>query len=124
MQVFENGVFLFFAHPFDVGDAIKFEDNRYDVNAINLQYVNLTHVLGADVNVPTSEMRVARITNITRCARLLALAHLDEVGFSAKRQVCCADLLVAHQPQVNTALVPMLLDNADRLGGCWERVLW
>lgn len=37
-------IFLFFTHPFDVGDTIRFEDTRYDVNAINLQYVNLEHV--------------------------------------------------------------------------------
>jgi small-conductance mechanosensitive channel len=69
-QVFENGVFLFFTHPFDVGDIIKFEDNRYEVKAINLQYVNLEYVLGQDVNVPTTEMRDARLINITRCAQV------------------------------------------------------
>jgi small-conductance mechanosensitive channel len=69
-QVFENAIFLFFTHPFDVGDTIRFEDSRYCVNSINLQYINLEHVMGADVNVPTSEMRAARLTNISRRAQL------------------------------------------------------
>ena len=61
-------MFLFFTHPFDVGDHIKFEENRYQVKSINLQYVNLEHVLGQDVNVPTTAMRDARLINLSRYA--------------------------------------------------------
>jgi Mechanosensitive ion channel len=68
--VFENAIFLFFTHPFDVGDAINFETNRYTVKSITLQYVKLTRVDGADVNVPCSEVRTARIHNITRSGNL------------------------------------------------------
>jgi small-conductance mechanosensitive channel len=67
VQVFENSVFLFFAHPFDVGDEIKYDGNRYTVQSINLQYVNLTSRAGADNNIPTSELRTAQLVNISRC---------------------------------------------------------
>lgn len=66
VQLFENAIFLFFTHPFDVGDVIFFEGDRYRVQAISLQYVNISRVDGADVNVPTMEMRAARLHNVTR----------------------------------------------------------
>lgn len=66
MQLFENAIFLFFTHPFDVGDIIMFEGDRYRVKAISLQYVNIARVDGADVNVPTAEMRAARLHNVSR----------------------------------------------------------
>lgn len=52
MQVFENAVFLFFTHPFDVGDAVVFEGDRFKVISITLQYVKLTRLDGAAINVP------------------------------------------------------------------------
>lgn len=52
VQVFENAVFLFFTHPFDVGDAIVFEGDRFKVTCISLQYVKLIRMDGAAVNVP------------------------------------------------------------------------
>jgi len=66
VQLFENAIFLFFTHPFDVGDIIVFEGDRYRVKSISLQYVNIARVDGADVNVPTTEMRAARLHNVTR----------------------------------------------------------
>lgn len=54
VQLFENAIFLFFTHPFDVGDVIIFEGDRYRVMAISLQCVNMERVDGADVNVPTA----------------------------------------------------------------------
>jgi small-conductance mechanosensitive channel len=83
VQVFENSVFLFFAHPFDVGDDIKYEGNRYTVQSINLQYVNLTSGAGADNNIPTSELRTARLVNITRCAVQTVCVPLSDIPHSA-----------------------------------------
>jgi hypothetical protein len=70
MQIFENTVFLFFSHPFDIGDEIYFEGTRYEVASITLQYVKLLRWDGAAVNVPCGELRTARIHNITRSQNL------------------------------------------------------
>jgi small-conductance mechanosensitive channel len=66
LQVFENAVYIFFTHAFDVGDTIKFEGNRYEVRSITLQYVSFERVDGADVTVPTSELRSSRVHNMSR----------------------------------------------------------
>jgi hypothetical protein len=66
-QVFENSIWLFFTHPFDVGDVIRYEDDRYLVKNIKMQFVSLERADGAFVTVPTSEMSTARIHNVTRC---------------------------------------------------------
>jgi small-conductance mechanosensitive channel len=65
-QVFENALFLFFSHPFDVGDWINFEGSRYQVSSITLQYVKLYRYDQADVSVPCAELRSARIHNLSR----------------------------------------------------------
>jgi small-conductance mechanosensitive channel len=65
--VFENGIYLFFTHPFDIGDEIRFEGSRYTVKSMTLQVVKLTASVGKDVTVPTAEMRNSRLHNITRC---------------------------------------------------------
>jgi small-conductance mechanosensitive channel len=70
MQVFENSLWLFFTHPFDVGDFIKYHDVRYSVQTIKLQKVNMTRYDGAHVMIPTELLRSAPIHNITRCALL------------------------------------------------------
>lgn len=71
MQVFENSIYLFFTHPFDIGDEIRFEGTRYTVKSMTLQVVKLTSVFGADVTVPTAEMRNSRLHNVTRCSSML-----------------------------------------------------
>ena len=71
MQVFENSIYLFFTHPFDIGDEIRFEGTRYKVKSMTLQVVKLTSVFGADVTVPTAEMRNSRLHNVTRCSSML-----------------------------------------------------
>jgi small-conductance mechanosensitive channel len=70
VQVFENAVFLFFSHPFDVGDWINFEGSKYQVNSITLQYVKLMRIDQAHVSVPCAEVRTARIHNISRSENL------------------------------------------------------
>jgi hypothetical protein len=51
MQVFENAVFLFFTHPFDVGDEVIVDDDRFTVTSITLQYVKLLRWDNAAVNM-------------------------------------------------------------------------
>lgn len=76
VQVFENSIYLFFTHPFDIGDEIRFEGSRYTVKSMTLQVVKLTSVVGADVIVPTAEMRNSCLHNITRCSFTLpSLLH-------------------------------------------------
>jgi hypothetical protein len=72
VQVFENALFLFFTHPFDVGDIVTYESKRYTVCKIKLQYVCLERSDNAHVIVPIEEMRTARIHNITRSAPFTA----------------------------------------------------
>jgi small-conductance mechanosensitive channel len=67
MQVFENALWIFFTHAFDVGDIVTYEDKRYTVQKIKLEYVVLERSDNAHVIVPTNEMSSARIHNITRC---------------------------------------------------------
>jgi hypothetical protein len=67
LQVFENSLWLFFTHPFDVGDRIKYQGDRYSILSIKLQRVNMTRVDGANVMVPTEQMRTSLIHNISRC---------------------------------------------------------
>ena len=67
MQVFENAIWLFALHPFDVGDVIRYAGDRYTVKSIKLQRLSLARVDGADVMVPTEQMRSALIHNISRC---------------------------------------------------------
>ena len=78
MQVFENSIYLFFTHPFDIGDEIRFEGARYTVKSMTLQVVKLTSVVGADVTVPTAEMRNSRLHNITRCCSMLLSVPLGD----------------------------------------------
>ena len=68
MQVFENSIWLFFTHPFDVGDVIMYEGTRYTVANIKMQFVILSQVSGELVTVPTSVMTTALVHNVTRCA--------------------------------------------------------
>jgi small-conductance mechanosensitive channel len=71
--VFENSIWLFFTHPFDVGDVINYEGSRYTVRHIKMQFVILERVDGACVTVPTSEMTTARVHNITRCVLTICI---------------------------------------------------
>ena len=68
VQMFENSIWIFFTHPFDVGDVIFYEGSRFRVKQIKLQFVSLERVDGAAVTVPTSEMVAARLHNVTRSA--------------------------------------------------------
>ena len=72
MQVFENALWLFTSHPFDVGDVIKHGGTRYTVKSIKLQRLHLARVDGAHVVLPTEQMRSALIHNVTRCAPALS----------------------------------------------------
>lgn len=74
MQVFENSLWLFFSHPFDVGDIIKYANTRYTVASVKLQKVELTRIDGAHVMIPTEQLRIAMIHNMSRCAPRRACA--------------------------------------------------
>jgi small-conductance mechanosensitive channel len=92
VQVFENSIWLFFTHPFDVGDVIKYETDRYTVRHIKMQFVILERVDGALVTVPTSEMTTARVHNVTRCAprRALLCCQARPVAMLASATACSA----------------------------------
>lgn len=49
MQVFENSIYLFFTHPFDIGDEIRFEGTRYTVKSMTLQ---VRHCLSPQMQHP------------------------------------------------------------------------
>lgn len=89
VQVFENSIYLFFTHPFDIGDEIRFEGTRYTVKSMTLQMVKLISVLGNDIIVPTAEMRNSRLHNITRCPSLCRLS-ISEPSLGTALPGCCA----------------------------------
>ena len=92
VQVFENSIYLFFTHPFDIGDEIRFEGSRYTVKSMTLLVVKLTSVVGADVIVPTAEMRNSRLHNITRYSfTLLFLLHKGVFCPHDVLRNCCGD---------------------------------
>jgi small-conductance mechanosensitive channel len=66
LQMFENALWLFTSHPFDVGDVIKFKGDRYDVQSIKLQRILLCRGDGAAIIMPTEQMRTEMIHNLTR----------------------------------------------------------
>lgn len=69
-EVFENCIFLFFTHPFDLGDKIRWNGDTYFVRGITLNYVNLLQAAGSYVNVSTHVLKEAAITNVTRSQRV------------------------------------------------------
>lgn len=113
LQVFENSIFLFFSHPFDVGDVITFEGSRYTIKSITLQYVKLERVDGAHVSVPCSEVRSARIHNVTRSDNLW-----DEV-----RAVVDADTPMQALEEIAKNVHASIKANPKLYGGSY-RVWW
>jgi hypothetical protein len=66
LQMFENALWLFTSHPFDVGDVIKFRGDRYTVQSVKLQRILLGRVDGGAFIMPTEHMRTELIHNMTR----------------------------------------------------------
>ena len=94
-EVFENCVFLFFTHPFDLGDKIRWDGETYFVRGITLNYVNLLHSSGSYVNLAAHILKDAAITNVTRSQRVWESIHFDaDINTSVHQCEVAADKVV------------------------------
>jgi small-conductance mechanosensitive channel len=94
-QVFENCVFLFFTHPFDLGDKIRWGGDTYFVRGITLNYVNLLHASGSYVNLSTHVLKDAAITNVTRSQRVWESIHfVADINTNVRQCEIAADKVV------------------------------
>lgn len=110
-EVFENCVFLFFTHPFDLGDKIRWNNETYHVRSITLNFVNLLHTSGSYVNISAHALRDAAITNVTRSQRVWESVHFG------------ADLnTTVHQCEVAADKVVHAIATHPRLFGGMYRV--
>lgn len=74
-QLYENCVFLFMRHPFDVGDVVRLDGERYTVDSIHLQHVEATHISGLQTNIPLHVLCEKDIVNKTRSQALWEGVH-------------------------------------------------
>jgi small-conductance mechanosensitive channel len=65
-QVWENLVYLFTVHAFDVGDAIIVNDARYTINSISISHVLCTRVDNSFVTIPLHTFVDRELYNVTR----------------------------------------------------------
>lgn len=94
-EVFENCIFLFFTHPFDLGDKIRWNGETYFVRGITLNYVNLLHASGSYVNVSTHVLKQDAITNVTRSQRVWESIHFAaDINTTVQQCEIAADKVV------------------------------
>jgi small-conductance mechanosensitive channel len=94
-EIFENCVFLFFTHPFDLGDKIRWNGETYFVRGITLNYVNLLHASGSYVNLSAHILKDAAITNVTRSQRVWESIHfVADINTTVKQCEIAADKVV------------------------------
>jgi small-conductance mechanosensitive channel len=65
MQMYENVVFLFIVHPFDIGDLLQVDTECYRVAQIDLLYTIMHHTNGSMLWYPNQKLMAAPFTNIT-----------------------------------------------------------
>jgi small-conductance mechanosensitive channel len=65
-EIWENLVYLFTIHAFDVGDIIILADTRYTIKTISLTHVGCTRVDNASFTIPMQSFVGQELNNITR----------------------------------------------------------
>ena len=94
-EVFENCVFLFGTHPFDLGDKIRWQGETYFIRGITLNYVNLLHSSGAYVNLAAHTLKDEAITNVTRSQRVWESIHFAaDINTTVRQCELAADKVV------------------------------
>ena len=96
-QLFENVVFLFVRHPFDIGDLVRIDDKKYVVDNIHLYYLEATDVhQGVGVNIPLHRLLDADVINKSRSKTLWDCVEFT-VDMSCDISACqvVADYVVA-----------------------------
>lgn len=63
--MYENVVFLFVVHPFDIGDVLQLEAEMYRVDQIDLQYTILIAGSGARTWWPNQKIMGAPFANVS-----------------------------------------------------------
>lgn len=64
-QMYENVVFLFAVHPFDVGDVLQLEAEMYRVDEIDLHYTILIAGSGARTWFPNQKLMASVFSNVS-----------------------------------------------------------
>ncbi|KDD76404.1 hypothetical protein H632_c237p0 [Helicosporidium sp. ATCC 50920] len=64
-MIYENAVFLFVIHPYDIGDTLLLDGEQCRVDAINITYTTLTSVSNAQVWYPNEKLRQSQFTNMS-----------------------------------------------------------
>lgn len=65
-QIFENIVFLFLRHPFDVGDLLLIDDDFYSVRRLELLSTLLFRWNGQYLLVENAEIAKKKVFNLSR----------------------------------------------------------
>ena len=116
-EVFENCVFLFFTHPFDLGDKIRWNGETYFVRGITLNYVNLLHSTGSYVNVSSHALKNVAITNVTRSQRVWESVHFaSDINTTVEQCEVAADKVVeaiATHPRLFGGMYRVWLSDTD-----------
>eukprot|EP00877_Chromochloris_zofingiensis_P004797 jgi/Chrzof1/14318/UNPLg00590.t1 len=82
-SVYDNSLFLFVAHPFDVGDALWLDNSQWRVKKIGLMTTELLKSNGDAVYYPNNRLRSAALTNLTRSSK-----RSDTVSFLVDMDTC------------------------------------
>lgn len=106
-QVWENMVYLFTVHPFDVGDQIKMDGDMYKVEKIALGYVTVLRTDNARLTFPMQVVRTKPLHNITR----------SELMWDSFKVLVDIDTPKAHLESVGDAIVEHLRANRSLYGG-------
>lgn len=64
-RMYENVIFLFVVHPYDVGDALMVDNVWHSVVEISLQTTALVRWDGIKMWIPNSKIRAGEVANIS-----------------------------------------------------------
>lgn len=80
-MIYENAVFLFVIHPYDIGDTLLLDKQACRVDAINLTYTTMTDPSNAQLWYPNEKLRAAPFINLSasgnRCETLAVAVDVD-----------------------------------------------
>ncbi|KAG2491012.1 hypothetical protein HYH03_010684 [Edaphochlamys debaryana] len=96
-NAFESVLFLFFEHPYDVGDMVFFNNDSMRVKRISLLYTDFVKWTDEEIYIPNTKMMQHDITNWTRTRTKFELhKFLVDVGVPWEVKQDINNALVAH----------------------------
>eukprot|EP00198_Chlamydomonas_reinhardtii_P009196 XP_001698533.1 predicted protein [Chlamydomonas reinhardtii] len=96
-NAFESVLFLFFEHPYDVGDMVYFNGDSARVKRISLMYTDFVKWTNEEIYVPNSKMLATDIINWTRTRTKFELHKiLVDVGVAWDVKEDINNALIAH----------------------------